>query len=115
MELITLASTAIKLAVPFFTKSGEKIASKAGEDLWTLIKKPFTKIEQKELIEDKTLDYSALENALVEKIKVNKIYQKELENAIRAIQSNDSPQNIQNIGTVNKQINIQNNSGNIQM
>ena len=46
MDIITLASTALALAQPFLNKVGEGVSRKVGEDIWNLIKKPFSKNEE---------------------------------------------------------------------
>ena len=43
MEILTLINSAIELIYPYLLKTGEKIAEGIGEDIWKLIKKPFTK------------------------------------------------------------------------
>lgn len=119
MELITLATTALTLATPYFIKTGEKLAENVGEEIWNLIKKPFlsksreiditipnsedemTKFKD-ELIIRLSNDPSLVSNL---KIIVEKA-QKELSN---------NTQQILNEGSIEKQINIQNNSGSIQM
>ena len=47
MEPITLITTAIALATPYLTKTGERIAEGFGEDIWNLMKKPFAKSDKK--------------------------------------------------------------------
>ena len=120
MEPITLITTAIALATPYLLKTGEKIAEGIGEDIWKLIKKPFTK--------DKGSDFSIDINNPHEKEKLfgllkdkldNDIeFKKELETAIEKGQKELEvyyQQNISNNGQIEKQINIQSNTGNIQM
>ena len=49
MEPVTLITTAIALATPYLLKTGESIAEGIGEDIWKLIKKPFTKDKEDQL------------------------------------------------------------------
>ena len=46
MESTSLVTTALSLAIPFLTKTGEKIAENIGESIWNLLKKPFSKKEK---------------------------------------------------------------------
>jgi len=118
ITITALAIAAYNLAKPFLEKTGEGVARKAGEDIWNLIKKPFqeeghTDIESLALtnepnfkvqLEKKLSEDEMLRNALTD------IVQKaELE------LSGNFQQNINSYGDVEKQINIQTNSGNIQM
>lgn len=120
MEPITLIKTAIALATPYLLKTGEKIAEGIGEDIWKLIKKPFTKDKNTEFKIDinNQQDKERLLALLKEKLVDDAEFMKKLEIAVGNAQKklNDYyQQNINNNGQVEKQINIQNNSGNIQM
>lgn len=120
MEPITLITTAIALATPYLLKTGEKIAEGIGEDIWKLIKKPFTKNKSAEFDIDinNQQDKEKLLALLNEKLADDAEFKKELEIAVEKAQQELNAyyqQNINNNGQIEKQINIQNNSGNIQM
>ena len=114
-----LITTAVALLTPYIIKSGEKFAEGVGEDLWNWIKKPFTKEQENELLtEAKTdVDMTKIATLLNEKVESDAIYKTELEKLVEAAQQkiNNYQQNINNTGNIEKQINIQENKGNIQM
>jgi hypothetical protein len=120
MEFILLAQTAIELIAPFLTKSGEKIAENIGEEIWNFIRKPFNTEKDKFLIEqiEKDSDVQSLEIRLIEKLQQDSEFASNLKNIIENAQK-DLRENAQQINNNNakieKQINIQNNSGSIQM
>lgn len=113
MEILTLATTALTLAKPFLEKIGEGTSRKIGEDIWNLIKKPFQR-KEKEI--DK-LSIQEIEEELVEILKEDTPFKEELESFVINAQSQiDSvTQNIQNIGKIDKQVNIGSNIGNISL
>lgn len=120
MEPITLITTAIALATPYLLKTGESIAEGIGEDIWKLIKKPFTKDKEDQLSIDinKQEDKDKLVTLLLEEIGKDNNFKQELESAVEKGQKDLNAyyqQNINNNGEIGKQINIQHNSGNIQM
>ncbi|CAH0336813.1 hypothetical protein FVB9288_02535 [Flavobacterium sp. CECT 9288] len=120
MEPITLITTAISLATPYLLKTGESIAEGIGEDIWKLIKKPFTKDKETEFLIDVNIkeERDKLSNLLLEVISKDNIFKQELEKAVEKGQKNLNfyyQQNINNNGEIEKQINIQHNTGNIQM
>jgi hypothetical protein len=119
MEFILLAQTAIALATPFLTKSGEKIAENIGEEIWGFIKKPFDSENDKFLIEqvEEDADARSLEIKLIEKLQQDSEFASNLKNIIENAQKDlrVNAQQINNNATIEKQINIQNNSGSIQM
>ncbi|MDP4285425.1 MAG: hypothetical protein Q8891_13445 [Bacteroidota bacterium] len=120
MEPITLITTALTLATPYLIKTGEKFAESVGEDIWKWIKKPFTKKEEQTLIADFKLDRDSdkLKVALLEKLRDDNNFKQEFETAVTKAQSDLNAfyqQSINNSGNVEKQINIQDNKGNIQM
>lgn len=120
MEPITLITTAIALATPYLLKTGESIAEGIGEDIWKLIKKPFTKDNETQLSIDisQQRDKDKLANLLLDEITKDNIFKRELETAVEKGQKDLNAyyqQNINNNGNIEKQINIQHNSGNIQM
>jgi hypothetical protein len=120
MEPVTLITTAITLLTPYLVKTGEKIAESIGEDLWNLIKKPFTKKEEEEILS--TLNTSEgveeLKNKLLLKITADEEYKKDLQEAVKVAEqkmNSYNQQNINNNSPIEKQVNIQSNTGNIQM
>jgi hypothetical protein len=120
MEPITLISTALTLATPYLTKTGEKFAEAVGEDIWKVIKKPFTKEKEEKLSPDlvQSENIEKLRERLLQRIESDKHFKSELEVAVTEGQKALNAyyqQNINNQGEVSKQINIQDNSGNIQM
>jgi hypothetical protein len=120
MEPITLITSAIALATPYLIKSGEKIAEGIGEEIWSLIKKPFTKKEETEFSIDITKEEKKgkLIALLSEEIEKDNNFKIELQAAVDKGEKQLNAyyqQNIRNNGNIEKQINIQQNSGNIQM
>lgn len=120
MEPITLATTAIALVTPFFTKTGEGMARAIGDDIWKLIKRSFSKTKETQSSIDlnKQEDKDKLMNFLLEEMGKDNDFKRELEIAVEKGQKDlnaYSQQNINNDGEIGKQINIQHNSGNIQM
>jgi len=119
MEPITLATTALALATPYLIKSGEAIAEKVGEEIWNVIKKPFQKGKStiSKLDINNSEEKKMLIESLIEVINNDPNYKTELESAIVSGERElkGFQQNIYNEGQIEKQINIQNNTGNIQM
>ena len=120
MELLELATSAFALASPFLLKSGEKVAEKVGEEVWDFIRKPFTSEKQSLLLANANSveQQEIFKQELIQKISEDAVLEKELRLLIQDSQkklSNSFQQNITNNGTVEKQINIQNQTGNIQM
>lgn len=119
MEPITLVTTALAFATPYLIKTGEAIAEKVGEDIWNVIKKPFQKDKSTTLKFDvnNPEEKEKLIESLVEAIRNNPDYKAELESAVALGEKElkGLQQNIYNEGQVEKQINIQNHTGNIQM
>ncbi|QBN17784.1 hypothetical protein [Flavobacterium nackdongense] len=120
MEPITLITSAITLATPYLIKSGEKIAEGIGEEIWNLIKKPFTKKDESVLAIDITQqeEKDKLINLLSEEIEKDIDFKIELQTAVEKGEKQLNAyyqQNINNNGNIEKQINIQHNNGNIQM
>lgn len=120
MEPITLITTALALATPYLVKTGEKFAESVGEDIWKWIKKPFTKSDEKNLITEFNFDRDSdkLKVALLEKLNEDNAFKQDFEKAVTKAQNDLHAyyqQNINNSGNIEKQINIQDNKGNIQM
>jgi len=119
MEPITLVATAITLAMPFLIKSGEKIAEQVGEDIWKTLKKPFSKDEEtlkKEF--NSTTDRKSIEEQILAKLKSDPSFKIELEEAVTKGKekiASHNQQNIHNHGHIEKQVNIQNVDGNVNL
>ncbi|MES2514714.1 MAG: hypothetical protein V4580_11245 [Bacteroidota bacterium] len=114
-----LITTVIALLTPYIIKSGEKFAEGVGEDLWNWIKKPFTKEQETELLTEAKTDVgmTKIVTLLSDKVATDASYKTELEKLVEAAQQkmNNYYQTINNTGNIEKQINIQENKGNIQM
>lgn len=117
MSLIALATTALTLATPYLVKTGEKIAEKIGEEIWNFIKTPFGTNEN---TTDMTLseNQESFKQELIDKLNTDSKFENELrsliENAEKQLVSN-TQQIINNNGNIEKQVNIGNVSGNIQL
>jgi uncharacterized protein YaaW (UPF0174 family) len=116
MEPITIITTALALASPYLAKTGEKVAEKIGEDVWNMIKKPFKKDEKKELFAEppNETQLEKIKQELLLKVQNNESYKNELLQTISEAKTNLNQQNINNQGKVEKQINIQTNTGDIK-
>jgi hypothetical protein len=118
MEPITLITAAITLATPYLLKTGESIAESIGEEIWKLIKKPFTNdIETQFTIDIESKEgKDKLTTLLLAETNKDPLFKAELETAVDKGQKALNAlyqQNVKNYGTVEKQVNIQTNSGNI--
>lgn len=116
MEPITIITTAIALASPYLAKTGEKVAEKIGEDVWNMLKKPFKEDRKKELFPESPNEkqLEKIKEELLLKIKDNESFKNELLQTIAEAKTNLNQQNINNQGKVEKQINIQTNTGDIK-
>ena len=113
METLTLVTAALTLAKPFLEKIGEGTSRKIGEDIWNLLKKPFSK-------KGKDIDQLSEDEVNSELLKIlleDSDFKKELEDFINSAKSQLSTvnQNIQNNGSIDKQVNIGSNVGNISL
>lgn len=113
METITLVTTALALAKPFLEKIGEGTSRKIGEDIWNLLKKPFLK-KGKEIDQ---LNEEELNSELTKILSEDFDFKKELEDFVTNAKSQLSTvnQNIQNNGSIEKQVNVGSNIGNISL
>lgn len=113
MEIFALATTALSIATPFLEKIAEGTAKKIGEDVWNLIKKPF-ELKNKDI---NSMNRDELKLELVEILRIDPNFKNELETVVIKGQEqiNLSTQNINNAGSIEKQINITHNSGSITM
>ncbi len=119
MDIPTLALTALTLAKPFLEKTQEGMAKKIGEEIWTFIKKPFAQKTEdnvaEELAKSNEVEFT---RQLEEKLRIDpEMVSKltEIVNQAQTILNGNLQQNINSYEKIEKQVNIQNNTGNIQM
>src|SRR5690606_40077296 len=107
---------AYNFAKPIIEKSAEGLSAKIGEDIWTLIKSSFqksgTKNIEKYAKDDPEEFKKQLETALLNDDALRASLQEKVEKAQIEL-SGSFQQNVNNHGTVDKQVNIQSNTGNI--
>lgn len=117
METIALIESITPILLPFLAKSGEAIAKKVGEDLWGTIKSTFTPKEREEItdITDEQSLTLKIEELLITKMDSDPNFKTILMTELKKAQQNLSQQNINNNAVIEKQINIQDNSGTINM
>jgi len=118
LTITALALTAYNLAKPFLDKTGEGVARKVGEDIWTLIKKPFQSDKGDDIEAFALSNVNDFKAQLEKKLSEDVALREELDECINNAQlelSGNFQQNINSYGDIEKQINIQTNSGNIQM
>ncbi|WP_099720002.1 hypothetical protein [Flavobacterium sp. 2] len=120
MEPITLITAALQIATPYLIKSGEKFAEGIGEDIWKWIKKPFTSEEEKEIISDFQLerDSEKVKAILSQKLEEDPQFKNEFEKVVKDAENkmnSYNQQNIQNNGTIEKQVNIQTVNGDVSL
>lgn len=113
MDIITLATTALTLASPYLEKIGEGTAVKVGEDIWNLLKKPFSSKEK----DIDTMNKEDVRTTLIEVLNEDAKFKDKLEKYIVEAQFkiDNLNQNITNNGNVEKQVNIGNVNGNISL
>ncbi|WP_367209927.1 hypothetical protein [Sphingobacterium sp. R2] len=116
MEIVSLAILAYTFAKPFIDKTAEGLATKVGEDIWSFIKGPFEQ-KGKENIEKYAKDNAEeFKKELEHEITSNDLFRTVLQEKIEKAQielSGNFQQNINSFGSIEKQVNIQNNSGNL--
>lgn len=113
MDIATLATTALTLASPFIEKIGEGTAKKIGEEIWSLLKTPFSK-KNKEI---EKLTTEEIKQDLIEILKEDDSFKLELEKFVSNAQAQLGTvnQNIQNNAEIAKQVNVGTNVGNINL
>ena len=113
MDIITLATTALTLASPYIEKIGEGTARKIGEDIWNLLKKPFSN-KNKEI---ENMKKEEIQSTLVEVLIEDENFKNELEKYVvqAQIKIDNLNQTITNNGNIEKQVNIGNVNGNISL
>ena len=118
MDILTLATTAYILSKPFLDKTGEGIARKVGEDVWNLIKMPFIKKGGENVEQLAISDHETFTKDLEQQLQLDEEFTLKLSKLVSKSQNvltGVFQQNIDSHGEIGKQINIQMNSGNIQM
>lgn len=118
MEPILLVTVALQVLSPFFKKAGDKFAEKIGEDVWRWIKMSFSGKKEPELPSTDGTGEEELKAVLFDRLSSDNKFRAELEEAIREAQSKLGIYHglhVENSDKVEKQINIQNNTGNIIM
>lgn len=117
MDPITLITTTMTVLTPYLVKSGEKIAEEMGASLWTWLKERFSNNKQLPTAPSES-DKSIIQLQLMSDIAQNKEFALALEKKIQEIKQvlyNQGTMNVVNNGTVEKQVNITNNSGFISL
>lgn len=118
MEPMTLLSAAMTMLTPYLVKSGEKIAEEMGGSLWTWIKSKFNG-KAKLPANPSESDQQEIQKQLMMAVASDSQFAKELEEIMEKIrtsgQESSGQMNIINNGTVQKQVNITNNSGSINL
>jgi hypothetical protein len=95
MDITLIATAAMTILGPYVTKAAGKVAEKVGEDLWTKVKKVFTKDKDKELvkkIEDNKVtksDLVEIENSLVEHLKEESEFEQLLKSSLHITSANE--------------------------
>lgn len=119
MDPISLTTLAISMATPFLNKTGEKIVEGVGEDIWKWIKSAFceNKKDAPTALTNNE-DLAQVRALLLRKIENDSEFKDHLEHLVKKGQQTlnyCNQQIVNNNGEVQKQINITNNSGNIQL
>mgnify|MGYP006885653848 FL=1 len=117
MEPITLITSAMTMLTLYLIKSGEKIAEEMGASLWSWIKGKFSNNQQLPTSPSES-DKNTIELQLMSEIARNAEFALSLEKKIQELKQKSCSQgimNIENNGTVEKQVNITNNSGSISL
>ena len=117
MDPITLITTTMAVLTPYLVKSGEKVAEEMGASLWTWLKEKFSNNKQLPTAPSES-DKSTIQLQLMYDIAQNKEFALALEKKIQEIKEelySQGSMNIENNGTIEKQVNITNNSGPITL
>ncbi len=116
MDPITLSSAAISIITPFIVKTGEAIVQKTGEKLWKWLNIKFKKDEIKTKTGNmNTGDFDIIKGVILDKINNDKEFKIALEKEIEKAKTSISKMTVINKETVEKQININKNFGDITM
>lgn len=115
MDPMTIITGAMAVLTPFLKKGGEKISEKVGEDLWEWLKE---KIGKKKLPNNPNIDDKEVIKGIIEEaIKQNSSLESELIQKLDDIKKsgNEHFSKVINNAEVNKQVNITNNNGTINL
>jgi len=116
MEPVTLVTAALSIVGPYLVKSGEGFAEKVGGDTWSWLKSKLSDSEVAEVLNTNTDDkLEVLKKSLEKNILDSEIFKSELEDKVQIAAKMVNNQAIKNTGPIKKQINIQQNSGDIKM
>lgn len=117
MDPITLITTTMTVLTPYLVKSGEKVAEEMGASLWTWLKERFSNNKQLPTSPSES-DKNAIQVQIMSEVSQNKEFVLALEKKIQEMKQescNHGAMKVENNGTVEKQINITNNSGSISL
>ena len=117
MDPITLITSAMTMLSPYLVKSGEKIAEETGASLWSWMKGKFSNNKQLPTSPSEN-DKNAIQLQIMSEIAQNAEFALSLEKKIQELKQRSCSQgfmNVENNGTVEKQVNITNNSGSISL
>ena len=117
MDPVTLITSAMTLLTPYLVKSGEKLSEEIGASLWSWLKGKFSTNRQLPASPVES-DKKAIQLLLMSEIAENAEFALSLEKKIQELEQRFYSQgnmNVENNGTVEKQINIINNSGSISL
>lgn len=118
MEPLTLITNALEFASPYLVKTGEKFAEKVGKEVWNALKKPFQNSEKEKLFNNSPSDdqINEIKQVLLQKFESDPRFKNDIENMVaKAEKDLGNQQTINNNGNIGKQLNIQSNSGNINL
>lgn len=118
MDPMYLITAAMTMLTPYFEKSGGKIAEEMGSSLWKWIKSKFNGKAELPANPSKS-DQQEIKKKLMTAVTSDDQFAKELEEIMKRIRTSGQEltgqMNIINNDTVQKQVNITNNSGSINL
>lgn len=118
MDPMSLLTAAMTMLAPYLVKSGEKIAEEMGGSLWDWIKSKFSGKTELPANPSES-DQPEIQKQLMMAVASNAQFAKELEDIIEKIrtsgQESTGQMSIINNGIVEKQVNITNNTGSINL
>jgi hypothetical protein len=95
MEISLIATAAMTILGPYVTKAAESVAEKIGEDLWTKVKKTFTKDKEKEIVkkvEENSItraDLNEIQNILIGHLNQDNNLLEEVKTSLNIIPANE--------------------------
>lgn len=114
MDPITLLTATMSVLSPYIVKSGEKIAEEMGASLWTWLKEKCCNNKQLPTAPSES-DNTTIQSYLMFEIAQNEEFAFALEKKMQEMLCNQGSMNVENNGTVEKQVNITNNFGHISL